>query len=424
MRTRLLGIIKVTLVSLGSAASSFALDSNWTITGQVRPRMEIRNGYRVLPTDHTDDGVMFISQRSRLGIAYSSDPRLMLTLIVQDVRTWGDELNTTSDYSANNFDIYRAFVDLKPDSQWTLRIGRQGIGYDEERILGDADWSQQGRAHDAVRVMWDNGRQAVHAGWAHHEQGEPTRHVTYTITSNYQDLAFVWLQTREKNSSASALIVYDDYELYGTSMTPGVPTQRWTAGAFLQSRKGDTHGRVEAYWQTGARETITDEADINAYMFGIELDQSIGKSSVMLWYDYLSGDDKPLDDKSTVFDPTYHTGHRNYGWADYFTNIPIDTYGRGLQDFALKLKTPLAGTSVLDIHFHYFVLAEPFETFQGKDKSALGFEADMMATIPLMKNVRLLGGYSLITPTQFAKDITGGDSPGHWLWTMLDVNVK
>jgi hypothetical protein len=386
--------------------------------------MEIRNGYRVLPSDGTNDGVMFVSQRSRFGVTYSSDSRLALTLIVQDVRTWGDELNTLSDYSSDHFDLHRAFADLKPDSQWTLRIGRQGLAYDEERILGEVDWSQQGRAHDAVRVMWDNGSQAAHVGWAHHEQGEPTRHVTYTNTSNYQDLAFVWLQAREKNSSASALLVYDDYELYGTTTAPGVPTQRWTAGALLQSRKGDMHGRIEGYWQTGTRETIIDEADISAYMFGVELDRSFGKSNVMLWYDYLSGDDKPLDDKLRVFDPPYHTGHKFYGWTDYFTNIPVDTYGHGLQDIALKIKTPLAGASIVDMHFHYFLLAKSLEMAGGSDKSALGFEADMMATIPLMKNVRLLGGYSLVAPTQFAKDIAGGDSPGHWFWTMLDVHVK
>jgi hypothetical protein len=305
-----------------------------------------------------------------------------------------------------------------------LRIGRQGIGYDEERILGDADWSQQGRAHDAIRVMWDNGSQAVHLGWAHHEQGEPTRHVTYTNTSNYQDLAFLWVQTREKSSSASALVVYDDYELYGTTTAPGVPTRRWTAGAYLQSRKGATHGRIEAYWQTGTRETITDEVDISAYMFGVELDRNFGKTNALLWYDYLSGDDKPLDDKMTVFDPTYYTAHRFYGSADYFIYIPVDTYGHGLQDLAFKIKTPLAGSSVLDMHFHYFLLAKSLETIGGKDRSALGFEADMMATIPLLKNVRLLGGYSLVAPTQFAKDIAGGDSPGHWFWTMLDVSVK
>jgi hypothetical protein len=159
-------------------------------------------------------------------------------------------------------------------------------------------------------------------------------------------------------------------------------------------------------------------------MFGVELDRDFGKTNAMLWYDYFSGDDKPLDDKMKVFDPPYHTGHRLYGWADYFTNIPVDTYGRGLQDLALEIKTPLSGVSLLDMHLHYFLLAKPYKTFGGDEKSALGFEADIMATIPLMKNVRLLGGYSLVVPTEFVRDLAGDGNPGHWFWTMLDVNVK
>lgn len=428
MHSRLLCLITITLALLGGATPSYALDSNWTISGQVRPRMEIRNGYRILPTDHTNDGVMFVSQRSRLGVSYSNDRRLSLTLVMQDVRTWGDELNTTSDYAANNFDVYRAIVDLRLGSQWTLRIGRQGLGYDEERILGDADWSQQGRAHDAVRVMWDNGRQAIHAGWAHHEQGEPVRYTVYPSTTNYQDLAFLWARSRWEQGSVSLLALYDDYERFGAYSFPGIPTNRLTLGIHTERRKGESHGRVESYWQTGTRQKGSSErsfeADINAYLFAVEVDRNFGRTNVMVWYDYLSGDREPMDGDSKVFDPPYHTGHRFYGWADYFINIPVDTYGYGLQDLALKIKTPLSGSSVLDMHFHYFLLATPYEGFGGDGKSALGFEADAMATIPVMKNVRILGGYSLVLPTEFVKDLALEGNPGHWFWTMLDVNVK
>jgi hypothetical protein len=424
MRTRLIVIMLLASIAQTETPAAFAVDQNWTIFGQVRPRLEVRNGYRTLPRDDADDGVLFISQRSRLGIGYSSDPRLSFTVIVQDIRTWGDERNTTSDYTADNFDLFRGFIDLKPDSLWSLRIGRQGISYDEERVLGEGDWSQQGRSHDAIRVMWNNGRYAAHLGWAHHEQGEPVRHSPYTNVTNYQDLAFVWLQSRSQSGSVSLLAVYDDHELFGSVSIPGIPTRRWTVGGYFERRSGETHGRAELYWQTGTRQTSFAEADISAYMFGLEVDRDFGKTNAMLWYDYLSGDDRPLDDEMKVFDPPYSTGHRFYGWADYFLNIPVDTYGHGLQDIALKIKTPLNGASILAIHLHYFLLAEPYETFDGDAKSALGFEADLMATIPLMKNARLQAGYSFVNPTEFAKSLTGGDSPGHWFWTALDVSVK
>ncbi len=419
-----LNVATLVLLVLVEASVAHAIDSNWTIYGQVRPRTEIRNGYRVLPDDQVNDGVVFISQRTRLGAGYSSDPRLAVTVILQDVRTWGDEKNTTSDYAADNFDVHRAFVDLRPDTMWTLRIGRQGIGYNDERILGEGDWSQQGRAHDAIRIMWTNGHASAHLGWAHHEQGEPTRYTPYTNINNYQDLVFAWVQTKFQTGSASAIAVYDDYELSGSVSLPGVPTERITVGANIEARSAEMHGRIEFYWQTGTRESSGMKADIAAYMIGAEVDRNFGKTNLMLWYDYLSGDDRPLDDKTKVFDAPYATNHRYYGWADYFINIPVDTYGRGLQDLALKLKTPFSSSSVLDVHAHYFLLATPYALPGGEERSALGFEIDAMATIPIMKNVRLLGGYSFVSPTQFVKDLTGGDSPGHWFWTMLDVNIK
>lgn len=402
-----------------------AEESRWHVMGQVRPRGEFRNGYRVLPTDEADDGVFFISQRSRLGATYSSDPRLSMSVILQDVRTWGDEAGTATDYSADNFDIFRAFVDLKPDTLWTLRIGRQELGYDEERILGDGDWAQQGRSHDAIRAMYDNGRQAAHVAVAHHEQGEPLRHVTYTNIGTYRDLALVWARYQGAHGSISALALYDTYEDSGSEILPaGVPVDRWTMGGRIEGRTGHTHGRAEAYWQTGNRHRGTLRADVSAYMFALEADQDFSKTNVMLWYDHLSGDEHPTDTDIEWFDPPYATGHRFYGWADYFLNIPVDTYGRGLRNLALKVKTPLPRASTLDVQLHYFWLAQEYPLGVEDPNSALGFEGDLMITVPVMQYVRIQGGYSYVHPTEFTKDVTGGDSPGHWLWTMLDVNVK
>ena len=409
----------------GWSGSVCAQDSTWHIIGQVRPRMELRDGYRTLPDKYTD-AVLFFSQRSRLGARYSSNPRLALTVILQDVRTWGDETSTSADYSADNFDVYRAFADLRPDSQWTIRIGRQGLGYDEERILGDADWPQQGRTHDAIRVMWDNGRLAAHAAWAHNETDDPIFWTPYSHTANYQDLALLWLQARRPNEAISFLCLYDDHDLGGAESLPfaGLPTDRWTVGARLEGRRDRIHSRAEGYYQFGHRVGFMQHAVVKSGMFALELDRDFGRTNAMLWFDYLTGDDKPYDNEFKAFDPPYATTHKFYGWADYFVNVPADAYGRGLEDLALKLKTPIAGESVLDAQFHYFWLAKPYETFDSDKKSKLGFEMDLMATIPLLKFAGLQCGYSLLLPSEFTKDITGGNSSGHWLWMMLDVNVK
>jgi hypothetical protein len=40
-----------------------------------------------------------------------------------------------------------------------LKIGRQEISYDDERVLGATDWIQQGRRHDAIVLK------LVQSGW-------------------------------------------------------------------------------------------------------------------------------------------------------------------------------------------------------------------------------------------------------------------
>jgi len=53
--------------------------------------------------------------------------------------------------------------------------------------------------------------------------------------------------------------------------------------------------------------------------------------------DYLSGDDGEDETKYKVFNTLYATNHKFYGFMDYFLNLPVHTYGKGLMDMHGKL---------------------------------------------------------------------------------------
>ena len=68
------------------------------ISGEIRPRFEFRNGYKV-PMPDGNDPASFISQRTRLN-AFYGDNNFRVKLVLQDVRVWGDvpQLNKSDIY--------------------------------------------------------------------------------------------------------------------------------------------------------------------------------------------------------------------------------------------------------------------------------------------------------------------------------------
>lgn len=412
------------IISVASSTiPAMALDSNWTITGQVRPRFEYRNGYRNLPTPNSEPAA-FVSQRTRLGVSYMAEPRARFTIVVQDVRTWGDELST-ADASAGNIDVHIANVELTPRKSITIQVGRQQYSYDEDRILGPTDWRQHGRVHDAVRLKLHSRQTDVHVSVSHHEQGEPTSSASYFNTDNYEDMFLLWGSTHSGRLHASALALYDSYD-----RTYRVLIQdRWTLGGRLELNSVPFSSRVEGYYQLGRHKIFTQERsgewtriqrDLGAYLAALSLTLAGERRSFTLWYDYLSGDNDANDDEYGVFDVPYGSNHKSYGWADLFIRMPEDTKDHGLQDLAAKTQFRRVGPLTIDCHLHYFALSQ--DDVQGK--RGLGFEADLMATAVVMPNVKLQAGYSLVLPSEALKRLKSGSDNGHWFWTMLDFNVK
>ena len=373
--------------------------------------------------------MVFFSQRSRVGILYKGEAKARAFLQLQDVRTWGDETHTSTDASADKFDLHQGYLDLIPNENWTFRIGRQEIAYDDDRLLGTGNWNQSGRSHDAVRVMWQSGKSAIHAAWAHNERGEPLSWSPYLNNPNYQDLAFLRAATVCDRGNANLLFIFDSYDPQFPDATGAANAYRWTGGMYSKGQVAGVELRGEGYYQAGRREVTIQNFplrrvfDIRAFMVGLSAMRDFGVIGTTLWYDYLSRDDELTRNQFESFDPMYGTFHKYYGWVDYFISFPADTRGLGLQDLALKFTADGPSIATTQMDFHYFWLAETSAEL-GIDDRHLGFEADLMITIPLLKTLSLSGGASLVLPTKSMRTLKGNADQGHWVWTMLDFNVK
>ena len=117
--------------------------------GQIRPRYEFRD-----PFANNYDSFTSMRVRTQMVTSLDSDVDLMIQL--QDVRLWGEEKNTLTDYSADKFDLHQGYVHLKKlgDGDHSLKIGRQIVALGGQRLIGAVEWTQKAGFLTVCNCCW------------------------------------------------------------------------------------------------------------------------------------------------------------------------------------------------------------------------------------------------------------------------------
>jgi hypothetical protein len=395
--------------SLGAAAlaltalagiSTPAVAQDLTFSGQIRPRFESRT-----PVDGNWDP--FTSMRTRLGLLARLDRNIRLFAQVQDVRLWGEESNTLTDFSADGFDLHQGYVDLgfQGRVEGFLRAGRQEISLGGQRLVGAVGWSQPGRSFDGLLLKGQVRRLTLNVmATKISENSAQNQEVDADFSGVYGsvdlgtggDLDLYWLFNRDSR---------DDSE----------QTSEHTAGARWVASPLGTDLRLEGSVQTGSRAG----EDVEAFMLGARWGASLGSGGFggTLWYDYLSGDESLDDGKAGTFNPLYGTNHKFYGFYDLFLNIPAHTGRHGLQDLALKAHYRPEGAWEAAADFHRFQAAQERDLSTGH----LADELDLSLRYRYSANATLTGGYSYVWAADGIREIGRLPEDGQWLYLMLDV---
>ncbi len=396
--------------------------AQFTLTGEVRPRAEYRQGFKsLLPEDA--DAAFFIEQRSRLYMNYQA-PKVKFQLNLQDVRIWGNASQIyKTDPALTN--VHEAWAELSITDNWSAKFGRQELDYDGARFLGDLSWAQQSRTHDALLVKYENAEKGwkVHFGGAYNqnvpfEPGKLTGNF-YTGVNNYKTMQYGWLNKKYEQGNISFLLHNDGQQSADTTVS-----YRQTLGTRWMQTFGKIKLDAELYYQTG--EDIS-QTDISAYLAALNLSTKIGKTTLTIGTDYLSGTDAG-ETKNTAFDPLYGTNHKFYGFMDYFyVGSPHRQAGRtlGLIDFFVKTAIPAGKSGKLDLHVHGFSSPATVMDESGKEmNSYLGTEFDAVYTYNFFDGMASLNlGYSQMFGTETLQQVKGGDrnSFNTWIWTMVTV---
>ncbi len=466
-----------------------AANAQLSMTAQYRTRSELRAGQGTLPVVNSTPN-FFTNHRLRLGFGYTMD-RLKFYTSIQDVRVWGQDASTISNADGKNLSLHEAWGEITfSDSSWqkfadnfSLKIGRQEIGYDDARLLGNLDWLQQGRRHDAAILKWNKKFWFVDLGGAYNQNREAKSSALYDgtntsvnftgpvtgtngLTPNYKAFYYLYVRKNLGWGNASFLSFNDDF-----AKSPGKISvySRHTLGGNLSGkalRKIDFN--IYGYYQLG-KESKGNE--LSAYTYGASAMALVSrKFSAGPGFDLMSGNNtvksqyrKDGAADNHAFDPLYGTPHKFWGIMDYF--YVADGYGAyapnskglgnsssslispGLVNAFVKFKYKLIEKVNLSLDIHEFwaqntVANRTTNAATNADsndvlKRNLGTEIDFLVNWNLAPAISFEGGYSAMFGTNTLNSLkhtgaTGSPSQantttlpkrnvGHWAYVMVNI---
>ena len=408
------------LLFLGKNVSNAQL----TATGQIRERTEARGGFGTLLKDG-QKGALFNSQRTRLNLGYAGY-RYKIYASLQDVRVWGQDastINRTTKEANNGLLLHEAWVDLSlidtlsKIQNLSLKIGRQEIAYDDQKVLGSLDWLQQARRHDAIVLKYANKGWiadfgvAFNQNYASNPAGqyvEPNSGTTYNsiptgypagtngIGQAYKSFQYAYIGKKFFFGDLSFLFFKDDFAKFkdATNTTPiqGV-NARTTTGIYYNvnpTRKLNLNGSF--YYQGGHDKTGT---SISARLGSLTATYQVNRKLFLgAGADFLSGNDGNITSPSqnNQFDPLYGTPHKFWGYMDYF--FVASPFGKqGLLNYFAKAKYLASDKTTLFLDVHGF---ESAAKLAGGLDNYLGTEIDFRATYKYTKVINLELGYSVM----------------------------
>lgn len=400
------------------------------LTGEVRSRFEFGD---VAGGDA--DG--FTLLRTRLGLTAEPLDYARIFAQVQDSRIWGQEASTLEG-SADAFDLHQGYVELSrnvAEHDLKLRVGRQEIALGNERLVGAVGWSNVGRSFDGARLdiggpggWWSvSGLVATIA-----ESGlPPTGQGDGARVRSFGDHTFAGVFVDLQEYDLYAFQDLNDRERAFTNQ------DRTTVGARVDRAEGRLSYEFEGAYQFGdqAVEAPSDPGpgplnqDVSAWMatgrIALEMTEGTGPlRGLGIGLDWLSGDPDGRNAARgdyEAFNVLFHTGHKWYGYMDFFGNPAARTNDRGLVDAMATVRTAWGETHRIPVAatLHRFSLAED----AGLPDSEIGWELDVTAPYALGDAGSVQAGYSAFFAGDAAPAIAlaDADETRHWFYLQFTL---
>ncbi|WP_440067009.1 alginate export family protein [Tenacibaculum discolor] len=380
-----------------------------TIDAELRPRAEYRHGFKTLFPDNANPA-LFVSQRTRLNTTYKTE-KLNFYVSFQDVRVWGDvpQLNTSDN---SGLSVHQAWAEILLDPNFSVKLGRQEVIYDDSRIFGNVGWAQQARSHDMAMLKYKKDSFKFDVGLAFNQSKENLTGTNLTTPNTYKAMQYAWLHKDWSNFSGSFLFLNNGMQ------SPNGLKYSQTIGTHLTAKKDKFTIAANLYYQFG--NDVLDR-DLNAYLLGLEaMFKASEKAKIGLGVELQSGNDYNTPaNENNAFTPFYGTNHKFNGFMDYFY-VGNHINSVGLLDLYAKANFKLNSKSGLTAFVHNFSAAADINN---SVSNQLGTEVDIVYGYKFTKDIGFKAGYSHLFPSEGMEVLKGNSdsNTNNWAWVMVTI---
>ena len=412
---------------------------DFTVDAQVRVLGEYRGG---MLSDENAKYELLATDRARLSFGWERK-NISMKLSAHHIGFWHNDYKSST---TGKFALHEAWARMAFGKGFFAQVGRQELSYDDERLLGAHDWVSSGRAHDALRLGWENKWNKVHAIVSLNQTAEVTDALGFSTSKLYKNMETVWYHYGSSQSP---------FQISGIAINQGANDYRsdsirymQTFGVYMTYKWPNISADLSLYYQMGH-----DRSDdkVQAYrMSGNVYWQFLPKWRITVGDDYLSGSDG-YPGTNRTFHLLYGSDHDFLGAMDNFTYNSIPLYG--LNDLSAKVDYTLYGRSHkywgpkldLSLTAHWFItgrrinnyLKDPVEEltdpekilimrkYNGKHRFSqnLGQEIDLQVKYRPWKSVTIQAGFSVMLASETMQFIKGStDDLQKWGWVSLNIN--
>lgn len=287
--------------------------------GSMRGRLESWFDYD-FGTPSPDDDVFALGRLRLHGDVHFGRPVRVFVEIKSALSTDRDLPGGKRAADVDDIALQQAFVDLRlpvaDDTSLTLRLGRRGLQYGNQRLVSPLPWANTLRTWDGASLHLEGEAGFVDGFWTLYA---PVR--KYRFNKPDEDQQFFGVYASGKPGLPG--LVVDLYALglvrngsFNRNGTIG-NDDRYTLGTRIATPLGapSLSLEFEGAYQLGR----VGDADVRAFMLALELAAKVadawGAPRLALGIDYASGDHSAGGDVQT-FDPLFPLGHAYFGLMD------------------------------------------------------------------------------------------------------------
>lgn len=401
--------------------------------GEVRIRPEYKDNSDF--NKDTSDTLSFVGSRIRLVTTAKDMDDVLVKIVLQDTRNFGGSTSAVGlTDSGEAVDIHEGYAEFANFMKLpvSLRAGRQELFYGDHRLIGHFGWSNQGRAFDALKLIFSNGDYGVDAWMSKRKENNAAAGSPNTDRDFYG--IYATLKTLVSYTPWDIYVLFDrEGDTAGNAGKKAVAT----IGTRLAGKISQFDYTMELPYQFGDNGTrvATSSADvkIEAYAMAAKAGYTFpGNASIRVGgeFNFASGDDNASDAVSRTFNNLYPTNHSFYGYMDYQGWRNMMGINGNVSGSLMEKKLFLQGS------FWNFKLADAKDGWYDAPGNAagtaraasaantetnVGNEIDFLARYNYNTQVVFEAGWSAFFRGDFVKKKVSNSGDSDWAYLMMTV---